>query len=184
MTRRDIPNLISLARIGLVVPIVLNLLHAQFTAAAALILLAGVSDAVDGWLAKRNGWVTWLGGILDPLADKALLIGCYATLGWLELLPWWLPCLIIARDAIIVVGALTYHYWIGRVSGTPTWLSKLNTVLQLVQLFAVVYRYGVHPLPQDFLDLLIAVVTATTAASGLHYIWTWGWRTWEARRSR
>lgn len=90
MNRRDIPNIISVFRILLVLPVVWLLLQQQYTMALVLFAIAGVSDALDGFLAKHNGWESRLGTILDPLADKLLLVCSFLTLAWLGLIPFWL----------------------------------------------------------------------------------------------
>ena len=106
MKRSDIPNLITVMRIVLVVPVSWSLLRQEFGLALALFFVAGVSDGLDGFLAKHYGWSSRLGALLDPLADKALLVACYASLAWIGLLPVWLLVLVVARDVVIVAGAV------------------------------------------------------------------------------
>jgi len=174
---RDIPNLISVVRILLVGPVVWLLLTQRFVPAVTVFVIAGLSDALDGYLAKRNGWQSRLGSIIDPLADKLLMVGAYLALGWLALLPIWLVAVVIARDLIIVGGAVFYHLRIARVEMAPTLISKANTLVQIL-LVLVVMIAQIHPLPDALLETLMGIVAATTAASGLTYIWTW------ARRAR
>ena len=121
MNARDIPNIISVLRIVLVVPIIVLMLEQQFAAALLLFFVAGLSDGLDGYLAKRNNWGSRLGSILDPLADKLLLISSYVALGWLGLIPVWLVAVVLIRDIVIVSGALkrqnrTYQHRIKRCS--------------------------------------------------------------------
>ncbi|MDE2089174.1 MAG: CDP-alcohol phosphatidyltransferase family protein, partial [Gammaproteobacteria bacterium] len=110
MTRRDLPNLISVLRMLLVLPVVALLMTEHYREALLLFGLAGLSDALDGFLAKRYGWTSRLGAVLDPLADKILLVSSYIALGWLRLLPLWLVAAVIVRDLVIVIGAAVY--WI------------------------------------------------------------------------
>ncbi len=182
MTRRDLPNLISVLRIVLVVPVTLMLWQERFTAALYLFALAGFSDALDGYLAKRYGWTSWLGGLLDPLADKLLLVACYFTLGWLGLLPVWLVAAVLARDIIIVAGATAYHFWIARLEADPTLLSKLNTLAQIVLVLAVVFNQAVNIELQVFDNALIYIVACTTLLSGAWYVVSWSRRAWRISR--
>jgi hypothetical protein len=90
-----------------------------------------VSDGLDGWLAKRFNWTSHLGKILDPLADKLLLVALFLTATWINLVPWWLTAVVVARDVMIGSGALVYRFWFGPLHGRPTILSKINTGMQL-----------------------------------------------------
>lgn len=119
MNWSQLPNLISILRIILVVPVILALLKADFVLALVLFAVAGFSDALDGFLAKHYHWQSRLGSILDPLADKLLLVVTFATLTWLGFLPSWLLWLVLGRDVLIVVGALTYHYVVGKFELLP-----------------------------------------------------------------
>lgn len=184
MTLRDLPNLISLARVLMVLPVVILLATQQHTAALVLFAVAGASDALDGFLAKRFGWTSRLGAILDPLADKALLISTYLVLGWLGLIPWWLVAIVIVRDAVIVTGAVAYHFRIGRFETDPTALSKANTFMQILLALSVVFSQGVTPLPPLWITALVYLVLATTTASGVGYVWTWGRRAWGEGRGK
>ncbi|MGD2138371.1 MAG: CDP-alcohol phosphatidyltransferase family protein, partial [Gammaproteobacteria bacterium] len=109
MKARDIPNIITLFRFLLVPPVVVLLLKQQFASALVVFGIAGFSDALDGFLAKHYDWTSRLGGLLDPLADKLLLLGCFITLGWLGLIPWWLIVLVVVRDIVILTGAVVYN---------------------------------------------------------------------------
>lgn len=184
MTLRDLPNLISLARMLLVLPVVLVLATGHYGAALALFALAGASDALDGFLAKRFGWTSRVGAILDPLADKVLLVSTYLALGWLGLLPAWLVAAVIARDVVIVSGAVTYHFRIGRFETAPTALSKLNTFVQILLALLVVSAQGGAPVPPLWITGLIYLVLLTTVASGIVYVWTWGGRAWRSARGK
>lgn len=184
MTRRDLPNLISVLRIVLVVPVTLLLWRENYSAALYLFALAGFSDALDGYLAKTYGWTSWLGGLLDPLADKLLLVACYFTLGWLGLLPVWLVAAVLARDAIIVAGATVYHFRIARLEADPTLISKLNTLAQIVLVLAVVFNQAVSIDLHVLTDTLIYIVACTTLLSGAWYVVSWSRRAWRVTRPR
>lgn len=181
MTRADIPNLISLMRVFLVLPTVMALMNEQFLLALLLYTIAGISDGLDGFIAKRYGYITRLGSILDPLADKLLLVATYITLAWLELLPVWLAVAVVARDLLILVGAILYHLLIGKYEMSPTLISKLNTLGQIVLGLLTVFSAGVYAIPPHLHDWLVLFVFGTTVLSGLDYMWTWGRRAHRAR---
>jgi cardiolipin synthase len=168
-----IPNLICVARIVLVVPIVLNLLSADYLMALALIFVAGFSDGLDGFLAKNFQWRTRLGGILDPLADKLLLVSVIMTLTYLGLTPLWLACVVIGRDLTIVTGGTIYNFLIGPVEPDPSLISKLNTGLQLLYMLFVI-SHQAFEWPQSIVIVVIgAGVFVTSVISGLDYVLRW-----------
>ena len=180
MKASDIPNLISILRILLVAPTVYYLLNENYSVALLLFFIAGVSDGVDGFLARHFNWQSRLGAILDPIGDKLLLVTCYLALGWLGHIPILLVILILLRDIIIVLGAVTYHMYIEEVDIKPVLVSKLNTVLQIM--LVVLLLFGLSRLafsdlvtPQ-VIDVLVWLVYATTVASGIVYVWLWGRR--------
>jgi cardiolipin synthase (CMP-forming) len=170
-------------RLLLVPPLIALLVLGEYTAALALFLLAGLSDGADGFLARRYGWTSRLGSILDPLADKLLHISAYLTLGALGHLPLWLVVLVIARDVLIVGGGLAYHLLIGRYDLEPRVLSKLNTLLQMMLVLAVLVSLGAVALPSALLDALVLAVAASTLASGAEYVWIWSGRAWAQSRA-
>jgi len=176
VTPRDIPNIISLLRIALVFPIVYLLIQQEFNYALIIFFIAGASDALDGYLAKRNNWTSRLGSILDPLADKLLLVFCYLVMGWLGYIPLWLVIAVMARDVIIIVGAIAYHELIGQYEMEPTWLSKANTFFQIILILTLVFSLGIYELPERWITILIYTVATTTLISGVNYIWVWGRR--------
>lgn len=169
----DLPNIISALRLAAVVPVIQLLVSEQFGWALLVFLLAGISDGVDGFLAKHYGWRTPLGGILDPLADKALLISCFLVLAAMGLIPLWLTLAVLFRDLVIVSGGVLYHYLIEEVQAAPTKLSKLNTVVQLVLVVVVIANAGPLPLPPILVETLIWSCLATTVLSGALYVVLW-----------
>jgi len=183
MKARDIPNLISFARILLTLPIVWLMFEREFSYALMLFAVAGFSDGLDGFLAKRCHWESPLGGLLDPLADKALLMSSFLVLGGLGLIPIWLVILVIFRDLTIMGGALYYNFSVEEVDANPSLISKLNTLLQIMLVLLVVTDAGPYPLPSTLLLGLIWATGLTTLVSGGHYVWIWtnkarskGWR--------
>lgn len=183
MTGRNLPNLISLFRVLLVGPVVVLLLEQNDHAALSLFAVAGLSDALDGYLAKRYGWVTRAGAILDPLADKLLLVATYVTLGWRGVLPVWLVAAVLGRDLVIVAGGIAYHLRFGPFQPQPSRISKLNTTAQIALVLAVMFDRGVHRIGTVPLAALTDAVLVTTVASGAGYVWVWGRRALLAARA-
>lgn len=182
MHMRDLPNLLSLARILLVPFVLWLLLGSYFFAALLLYALAGLTDGLDGYLARRYGWQTRLGAMLDPLGDKLLQASCYGALGYLGMLPWWLVALVLGRDGVIIAGALLYRFLIGSYDFGASWLSKINTVLQLL-LPVLILINQVMPLPDySWINGMIYLVALTTLLSGGHYILEWSRRALRARK--
>lgn len=181
MKPRDIPNLITAFRFLLVPPVVMLLLNERFGAALLLFGVAGFSDGLDGYLAKRYGWTSRLGELMDPLADKLLLVSSFVTLGWLDWIPLWLVVLVVLRDLIIVGGAIVFHMRVARLEAAPSVISKLNTFAQILLVLAVIFSQAIHPLPALVRELLIYTVLATTLWSGFDYVWTWSRKAWFKR---
>jgi cardiolipin synthase len=173
---RHIPNIISVLRILLVIPVAWALLEERYGLGLALFAVAGVSDALDGFLAKTFCWESRLGGFLDPLADKLLLVVGFLSLGWLGLIPWWLVGLVILRDVIIVTGATVYHFRVGRFEAAPTPVSKINTAMQILLVIIVVVDSGLYVMPVWLIPVMVGVVSLTTVLSGVNYVYDWGHR--------
>jgi len=173
MKREDIPNLISVLRIFLSVPVVWSMLELRFDIALLLFAVAGISDGLDGYLAKHFGWQSRLGGLLDPLADKVLLVSSYLTLAILGMIPMLLMLLVILRDLVIVTGALVYNFRIRELEAAPSIISKVNTFTQILLVLVVVLDEGLIGLPDLAIQVLIGVVFITTIASGINYVWVW-----------
>jgi cardiolipin synthase len=169
-----LPNAITLVRLGLV-PVFIVVLKAQdYTVALMVFAVAGLSDGLDGFIAKRFNLVTRLGAILDPLADKVLLVSAYIMLTILGHLPFWLVLTVGFRDLLIVGGYLVYTSLIGSVAMRPTYLSKFNTFLQITLVVAILVQQAMA-LPLALLvQILIYGVFITTVSSGVHYVWIWG----------
>jgi len=176
MGLNQLPNIISVFRMLLVAPVVWNLLQMEFGVALAWFAVAAFSDGLDGFLAKHYGWQSRLGSILDPLADKLLLVCVFIALTWLGLIPLWLLVTVLARDLLIVIGGVLFHYTLGRFDMQPSRISKLNTFMQIIFVLAVVFYHGDFAFTPWIVDALVYIVLATTVMSGLDYVWTWGRR--------
>jgi cardiolipin synthase len=186
---RHIPNAITVARVVLVAPTAYYLWHAQYQLALALMAIAGTSDAIDGWLARKFGWMSKLGATLDPVADKLLVGVLFVVLTLQGHLPPWLVAIVVGRDAIILAGAGVYRLLFSHLELVPTFISKANTALQIVLLLlfllmlcnlpvvselsrSIVFPYGVW---------LVAIVGVV---SGLDYVVTWSRRAIHQARER
>ena len=178
-----IPNAICVFRIVLVLPVVALLLAGQFETALVLIVVAGLSDGLDGFLAKNFGWRSRLGSLLDPAADKLLLVSVFLTLTYLSLTPLWLAATVVLRDLVIVGGALAYQILIGPVTGEPRAVSKLNTACQLVLVLSIITAQAYGWPPATSILVLGAAVFVTSVVSGLDYVLIWSKRAWRAKNS-
>ena len=166
----NLPNAISIARFAAAPALVPLIVMDQHVAAFWVFIAAGLSDAADGFIAKRFNAVTVLGGLLDPIADKALLGAAYVALGSIGGLPGWLVALVVARDVVIVAGWLWRN---GAARGrpiNPLWISKVNTVAQIVLAAVVLGNLAFAVVPAPLILGLIYAPAATTVASGAAYL--------------
>ncbi len=179
---RQIPNVITALRILLVAPIAVALAHRQLLAAIVLFGIAAISDLADGFLAKRFAWQSELGAVLDPAADKLLLATVFITLAYLGLVPLWLMAAAVARDAVIVLGALLYRLCFGVLNVRPSVVSKFNTLCQAGFIMAVVGRAEFSIPPAWMVMVLGALVFVTVTVSGIDYVLIYGRRALSLRR--
>jgi cardiolipin synthase len=171
---RQIPNVITSLRILLVIPIALALLRGDLVTTMGLFFAAAASDAADGFLAKRFGWQTTLGGILDPAADKLLLATVFIVLAVLRLVPPWLMVAAVARDLVIVLGAIAYRLCIGPVTARPSFISKVNTLCQAIYILSVIGR-AQFAFPPAWVVLALGALTfVTIVISGMDYVLRYG----------
>jgi cardiolipin synthase len=179
VSRSDIPNIISFIRILLVGPVCYALLTDQFVMALILFAVAGLSDALDGALAKTYHWESRLGSILDPIADKLLLVVSFFCLTLLGLLPLWLLVLIVLRDMLIVGGGMAYHYQFGRFDMAPLWSSKINTALQIAMVLLVIIQQVWFQEYAEIISNITWLVVASVIISGTEYVIVWGQKAWK-----
>jgi len=169
----SIPNLITLGRILLVPIVVWAISSGAMWIAFVLFVVAGVSDGVDGFLAKRFNMTTELGAYLDPLADKALIVSIYLTLGINGEIPRWLVILVVSRD-ILIVGGIMLAWVLGKpFKIKPLLVSKLNTVAQIVFACVVLGSLGFNLEAHALRVLLMGLVTALTLLSVAAYLAEW-----------
>jgi cardiolipin synthase len=169
----NIPNLITLARILLVPVVVWAIATGNMYLAFVLFLAAAISDAVDGFLAKRFGMKTELGAYLDPLADKVLIVSIYVTLGITDVIPLWIVILVVSRD-FMIVGAIILSWLMDRpVAIRPHMVSKLNTAAQIAFACLVLASHGYDFDPEPVLTLVMALVAVLTLLSVGFYLAEW-----------
>ncbi len=178
MSLRFLPNAICIARMLLVAPLVLWIVEGRYAAALLVLIVAGLSDGLDGFLAKRFDWRTRLGGLLDPAADKLLLVAAFSSLTYVGLVPLALTLVVVGRDVLIVLGAVCYQWLIAPVEGEPAAISKLNTACQLGMVFFTLTSAAFAWPPQVSLTVLGAAVVFTSIVSGLTYVLRWRARAW------
>jgi cardiolipin synthase len=154
-----IPNMICVGRIILVAPIVWALLQEKYGLALLLCMIAGLSDALDGYLARRFDWRTRLGGLLDPAADKL----------WV---PLWFAAIVVGRDIVIITGAIVYQLLVAPIHGEPTTASKLNTVLQISFILLTIAHAWIGWPPMIAVEALGAAILVTIAISTVQYVTT------------
>ncbi|HTQ33120.1 MAG TPA: CDP-alcohol phosphatidyltransferase family protein [Stellaceae bacterium] len=169
----NIPNLITLTRL-MSVPLMIWLIAGdRFGVAFCVFIAAGISDALDGFIAKRFDCRTKLGALLDPVADKALLSSVYVALGVAELLPNWLVILVVFRDVTIIGGFVLLQTIAAPSRYDPLYISKINTLAQIALVGYVLGRLGVGFADGFLTDVLVVITAVTTVLSGLSYLVRW-----------
>ncbi len=172
----QIPNLLTLARIA-VCPVLVLLLHEQnYELALVLFLAAGITDGLDGYIAKRFDCASSFGAVLDPVADKLLIASAYIMLAILGDIPFWLLVVVMFRDLVIVVGYFIFVMMGADIPMRPTYSSKVNTFVQISLMVVVLMeKAAILEIPM-IVEVLIFGVLITTVVSGIQYVWLWGIR--------
>lgn len=184
-----IPNLLTLLRLLLVVPVGLSILGGFYGAALGLFLLAAISDLVDGWLARRYAWESSFGRLLDPVADKLLLVTVLVTLTVKGVLPLWACILFLGRDLVLLIAAGIYRYVIGYLTPAPTFFGKSCVaaimVLTVVLLLTQFEVWLLSSFSTWFVGLGAVLIVATVSIGSLvEYLWTYCSRAIAVLRSR
>jgi cardiolipin synthase len=170
---RNLPNVITMGRLFLVPLIVAMVTGERWVTAFTLFVVAGISDALDGWLAKRFSLQSELGAYLDPIADKTLLMAIYVALGIAGAIPPWLAILVVSRD-IMIVGAVILAWLLDRPVGIrPLFISKVNTTVQIGFAAAMLATKAFGFDPGAAQDVAVVVVAALTLASAGAYLGPW-----------
>lgn len=173
MIHAQIPNAITIGRL-LLVPVLIFLMNrGEFGWAIAVFFLAGLSDGLDGYLARRFKLESDFGGFLDPVADKVLMISVYVTLVLLGLLPVWLVLLVVARD-FLIIGFIMMLVSLGDIiKPSPSIYSKINTIVQLALIMAVLVDQAFALSLDILIDILVYSLVVTTVVSASDYYWMW-----------
>ncbi len=173
MKREYIPNILTVFRILLTAPIVYALLTHHYTWAFYVLLVAGITDSIDGFLARHYHWSSRLGSALDPLADKILMVSVFLTLAYLEQVPLWFLGMVILREIVLVTGTIILRLVAGPYEIHPIWISKVNTFLQIVLTFLLCFNLSYPVIAANWLSYLMYLVFTTTLISMLAYMWIW-----------
>ena len=166
----NIPNSLTILRILLIPCYIGLLIYGRFELALIVLLVAGLTDALDGAIARMKNQHTRLGAVLDPLADKLLLTSGFITLSMIHLIPLWVTIVVVSRDLILLLGTAVAHFTDSRVDITPTFLGKGTTLLQLTYVVMVIFFTSRHVDLTLLLPLLFGMVSFTLL-SGLHYLY-------------
>lgn len=180
----NIPNILTLVRLGLVPVVGYYLAVAAYEIALPIFLVAALTDLADGYIARRFKLTSRLRATLDPIADKLSMLVATVLLTVQALMPLWLGIAIIARDIVIVVGALAYRAALSHVKIAPTWLSKINTFLEFTVLLLVMAAAAGWIDTEVWRQPLFLIVFVTVVASGGQYVWLWGRKAVAERQSR
>ena len=166
-----IPNFLSIVRIGLVYPILMNIHNDQYLNSLLYFILASITDALDGFLARRMSWQTDLGKILDPVADKLLLSGSIFVLWLNDLIPFYVFFVLLARDVIILLGASIHMSVVETGTPLPNLLGKTTTVLQVIYIILILITNSLSFAIN--LQLLGFVISSFTLVSFVSYAKEW-----------
>ena len=187
---RYLPNLLSFLRLSLVLPISVSLLSNDVLLALSLFLVAGVTDALDGRLARKFRWETHLGSVIDPLADKVLVAGIVLVFTYQGHIPVWLAVIALGRDGLILIGAAFYRFFLGAFEVQPSLVSKANTALQIITLVLLLLFVVIDSQTLQFLNLgndhkftealaslldpyVFGLSASLSIVSGIHYLYIW-----------
>jgi len=179
-----LPNALTLSRLLLAAPLGYLILHGQFDWALVTGLIAGVTDALDGFAARRLGALSRLGAALDPMADKVLITVAFVCFAHTGLIPWYLAIAVIARDLVIVLGAACYHWLIGDFEFSATQLSKVNMLVQIAFCTLVLAAQVMSTIPAIAVTAASAAVLFIAGASGFDYVMKWSIKAFQAPRRR
>lgn len=180
---RYLPNGLTFLRLLLAIPLGLLILDGDFSAALFVGLLAGISDALDGFFARRLGALSRFGAALDPIADKTLITVTFLCLASIELVPWYMAIAVIIRDLVIVAGAACYYTLIGPFEFEATRLSKANMFIQISFCVLVLLMQVVDWIPPITLLAGTVAVLFIAAASGFDYVMSWTIKALQSRKN-
>jgi len=170
---RYLPNIITGMRLVAVGPVAYLLWVQDYKLALILFAIAGVSDGVDGYLARRFNWKSHWGAVMDPMADKLLMVVTASVLMLQNILPLWLFLLIMVRDLIIVLGATAYRLKFGPFKVSPTTLGKLSTFVQILMILSLLLHGATGLMSEYQIQFIINLCAVITVLSGVQYTVIW-----------
>ncbi|WP_338516269.1 CDP-alcohol phosphatidyltransferase family protein [Candidatus Legionella polyplacis] len=169
-----IPNLLTFSRLILIIPILICIYKKQYSLTFYLFLTAGLTDTLDGWIARNFNWQSSYGASLDPLADKFLITLSFIALALIKILPWWLVILTILKDTTILLGIIIWFYIIkNKLILKSIIISKINTTLQLLLIIFCLFNLAFHTIFNCIINTIILLTALTTTISNITYIWIW-----------
>ena len=177
-----LPNALTISRLLLAAPLGYLILHENYAWALGTGLLAGITDALDGFAARRLNVHSRLGAALDPIADKVVVTVAFVCFAYIGLIPWYLAIAVIARDLVIVLGAACYHWVIGEFEFSATQLSKMNMLVQIVFCTLVLAAQVATWIPPAAITAGSAAVLFIAGASGFDYVMKWSIKAVQQRR--
>ncbi len=183
MNWTQLPNIITSIRLILLIPLSYYLVAESYQSALLIFFIAGFSDALDGYLAKKFNWVSRFGSILDPIADKALLVITMGILTLNQKISVLLFSCVAVRDIYIIAGAYVYYKQIGPFNMQPSFISKLNTFAQILMVTLILVSLAYMNIPDQLINVLVVMVYLTVIISSLHYSYVWGSKYISARKS-
>jgi len=173
MYLNHLPNLISFLRLACVPWFINFIITQEFDSALILFIIMALSDAVDGYLARRFDWTTQLGAYLDPLADKLMLVSAFIFFAYISVLPLYLVVLVVGRDILILLGAVIFQRTGKKLQIKPNMISKVNTFIQILLVLSLI-AMNIIIIPDILITILIMATVITTLSSGFLYIVDWG----------
>ena len=178
---RHIPNAMTILRMLLLIPLGYLMLESEWLWVFWIFVAAGLSDLLDGALARHFHWESPLGSFIDPMADKVLCGGIVLMLAWLEILPLWVTILVVLRELLIVGGMGAYRLLFGSVEANPLLVSKVNTGVLIALLILVLSQLAHIPFIEPLATLILdpwgyGILAVLTVLSGSAYVVVWGGR--------
>lgn len=174
ITVKDIPNALTTMRMALSIPIFILLILENYSPVLWIVFVAGITDALDGFLARKLNAVSRYGSIADPLSDKLMMTLSYLAFAIVDLIPWWVTAIVIGRDIIIVSGALAYHHVIGRYDMAPSIPGKVSTFVQITFALTLIVQQVWPVVPAVALSVLYWGLIVMAFVSGGDYVLVWG----------
>lgn len=171
-----LPNFLTLLRVFLLWPFIVTFLSKQYGISLGLFIIAALTDGLDGWLARRFKWISHWGSIVDPIADKLLVLITYFLMTKLAIISSGLFITVLARELVVLSGAITYYCWIERYHMMPTKLGKLCTFSHFVFLALLLLQLTGLTIPKWFLNIGVLLIYIVTLTSGLQYVLIWSLR--------